>query len=187
LLQEIERNVPTTDIKKWNVMDAMRGIAVAWESITSTVIQNCFSKCSFGIEDAVVTEDDQDNSDWVELQGHVDCPSNFDEFLNVDQLIPTTEDHTATSLDVPDSEQVAYEREGEGEGIQLLPARPTRKDAVTALLVLDTVISASDADEKIVKEMDDIQEFVSKTYTQSLKQRSIDSYLRNYYLMLSFD
>jgi hypothetical protein len=111
LLQEKERNVPATDIRKCNVTDAMRGIAVAWESITSTVIHNCFSKCGFGIEDAVVTEDDQDNSNWVELQGHVDCPSNFDEFLNVDQLIPTTEDHTATSLDDPDSEHVVYGQE----------------------------------------------------------------------------
>jgi hypothetical protein len=42
LLREIERNVPATGMRKWNVMDAMRGIAVAWESITSTVIQNCF-------------------------------------------------------------------------------------------------------------------------------------------------
>jgi hypothetical protein len=81
LLREIERNVPTTDIRKWNVTDAMRGIAVVWESIISTVIQNCFSKCGLGIKDTVVTEeDDQDNSDWVELQGHVDFPSNFDEF-----------------------------------------------------------------------------------------------------------
>jgi hypothetical protein len=81
LLQEIERKVPTTDIRKWNVMDAMQGIAVAWESVTSTVIQNYFSKCGFGIEDAVVTqEDDQDNSNWVKLQSHADCPSNSDEF-----------------------------------------------------------------------------------------------------------
>jgi hypothetical protein len=79
----------------------------------------------------------------------------------VDQLIPTTEDHTATSLDVPDSDHVAYEQEEEGEGMQPLPARPTRKDTSTALSVLDTVISASDADEKIVKAMDDIQDFVS--------------------------
>jgi hypothetical protein len=84
----------------------------------------------------------------VELQGHVDCPSNFDEFLTMDQLIPTT-DHTATSLDVPDSEHVAYEQE-----------------------------EASDADEKIVKAMDDIQDLVSKIYTQSLKQRAIDSYFK---------
>jgi hypothetical protein len=105
----------------------------------------------------------------VELQGHADCPGNFDEFLNVDRLIPTAEDHTATSLDVPDSEQVVYEWEVEGVGMQLLPARPTRKDAFTALSVLDTVISASDANEKILKVMDDIQEFVSKIYRQSLK------------------
>jgi hypothetical protein len=40
--------------------------------------------------------------------------------------------------------------------MQLLPARPTQKDAFTALSVLDTVISTSDANEKIVKAMDDI-------------------------------
>jgi hypothetical protein len=79
----------------------------------------------------------------------------------VDQVIPTTEDHTATSLDVPDSEHVAYQRDEDGEGMQPLPVRPTRKDAFIALSVLDTVISASDADEKIVKAMDDIQVFVS--------------------------
>jgi hypothetical protein len=57
------------------------------------------------------------------MQGHVDCHSNFDEFLNVDQLIPTTEDQT-TSLDIPESGFVVYEweEEAEGEDIQLLPA-----------------------------------------------------------------
>jgi hypothetical protein len=97
----------------------------------------------------------------MKVQGHVDCPSNFDEFLNVNQLIPTTEDRTATSLDVPDSEHVAYEWEEEGEGMQPLSTRLTRKDAFIALSVLDTVISVSNADEKIVKVVDDIQDFVS--------------------------
>jgi hypothetical protein len=59
----------------------------------------------------------------------------------------------ATSLDVPDSEHTAYEWEEEVEGMQPLPARPTRKDAFTALSVLDTV---SDV-EKTVMAMDDIQ------------------------------
>jgi hypothetical protein len=96
----------------------------------------------------------------VQLQGHVDCPSNFDEFLNMDQLDPTTEDHMATSLDIPNSEHMAYEQE-EVEGMQPLPVCPTQKDAFTALSVLDTVISVSDADEKIVKMTDDIQDSVS--------------------------
>jgi hypothetical protein len=76
-----------TDIRKWNVMDAMRGVAVAWEFITSSVIQNCVTKCSFGIEDAIGTEEhDQDNSDWVELQDHVHCPSTFDQFIPTEEV-----------------------------------------------------------------------------------------------------
>jgi hypothetical protein len=53
--------------------------------------------------------------------------------------------------------------------MQPLPARPTWKDTFTALSVLDTVISAGDANEKTVKAMDDIQNFVSKIYRQFLK------------------
>lgn len=98
VLREIERNIPATNIRKWNVMDSMRGIAVMWESIKSTAIQNYIFKCGFGIKDSVVSEgDDLDKSGWVILQGHIDFPSNFFRFLNVDQLLPTTEDHTATS------------------------------------------------------------------------------------------
>jgi hypothetical protein len=50
----------------------------------------------------------------VELQGHVDCPNKYDDFLNVDQLIPTTEDDT-TRLDVPGSRLLAYKCEQETE------------------------------------------------------------------------
>jgi hypothetical protein len=97
----------------------------------------------------------------VELQGHVDCPSNYDEFLNVDQLIPTTEDQMATSFYIPDRHHMAYEwEEGmKGEEMQLFPAHPTWKDASVALSAPDTVICASDADEKIMTVMDDNQNF----------------------------
>jgi hypothetical protein len=47
-----------------------------------------------------------------------------------------------------------------------------------ALSVLKTVICASEANEKIVKVMDDIQDFLSKIYKQSLKERSTDSYFK---------
>jgi hypothetical protein len=75
---------------------------------------------------------------------------------------------------------VAYEpeEEVEWEEMQWLPAHPTRKDAFTTLSLLGTVISASDANEKIVKVMDDIQDFVSEIYKWPLKQRSIKSYFK---------
>jgi hypothetical protein len=51
----------------------------------------------------------------AKLLGHIDCPSNFDDFVYVVQLVPTTEYQT-TSLDIPDSRLMVYEREEEVEG-----------------------------------------------------------------------
>jgi hypothetical protein len=82
------------------------------------------------------------------------------------------------SLDAPDSENVTYRWEEEGEEMQLLSACPAQKDTFMALSVSDTVISASEADDKIVKVIDDIQDFVSTIYMQPLKQRSIESYFK---------
>jgi hypothetical protein len=59
-----------------------------------------------------------------------------------------------------------------------LLVRPTRKDTFTAFSVLDCVISSCDADEKIMKAINEIQDFVSKIYKNSLKQRSVDSYFK---------
>jgi hypothetical protein len=52
LSRETERNMTITDIKRWNIMNAMRGVAATWEPM-STVTRNCSSECGFGIKDAV--------------------------------------------------------------------------------------------------------------------------------------
>jgi hypothetical protein len=57
--------------------------------------------------------------------------------------------------------------EAEVEEIQLLSAYPTQKDASMALSVFNTVISASDTNEKIAKAMDDIQDLCLR-FTNSL-------------------
>jgi hypothetical protein len=58
-------------------------------------------------------------------------------------------------------------QEEEGEKMQPLPERPTRQDAFTALSVLDCVITSTDADEIIVKALDEIQDFCPR-YTKTL-------------------
>lgn len=74
LLMETERNIPVTEVTRWDIMDAMMDVAVEWVSITSTVIQTYLSKCGFVIEDVVdIVEEDQDTSDWAELQGKMNC------------------------------------------------------------------------------------------------------------------
>jgi hypothetical protein len=92
------------------------------------------------------------------------------------QLTPTTEAQMTTSLGFPDGEDMVSEQEEEAEGeeMQLLSSHPAWKEAFKTLAVLDAVIIASNADDKILRAMDDIQDFVSKIYKQSLKQSLID-------------
>jgi hypothetical protein len=45
--------------------------------------------------------------------------------------------------------------------------------------VLDSVLSVSDADDKIVKAMDKLQNSMQKVYKNGLKQSTIDSYYKN--------
>lgn len=44
--------------------------------------------------------------------------------------------------------------------------------------VLDSVLSASEAEDKIVKSMDKLQTSVPKVYKNGLKQSTIDSYYK---------
>jgi hypothetical protein len=81
------------------MVDAMRSASMAWESILTAVIQNCFAKCGFGTASSVNADDDE-NCECVELQDHNNCPCTFSEFLNVDKSVPTTVDQP-TSLDGP--------------------------------------------------------------------------------------
>jgi hypothetical protein len=47
LLEETEKDAPTEEVRKWNILGAAQGILMAWESIMPAVIENRFVKCSF--------------------------------------------------------------------------------------------------------------------------------------------
>jgi hypothetical protein len=160
-------------------MEHLGCYARAWESIMPAVIQNCFMKCGFSSASSDNTDSDEENCRWMELQGHTDCPSTFEEFLNVNKSVPTTTVQL-TSLDGPgpSSEHVVGKEEEKMEETWPLPTPPPRKDALMALSVLDSVVNVSDADNRLVKAMDELQDFVSKVYKNSFKQRSIDSYFK---------
>jgi hypothetical protein len=82
---------PAAEVRKWNILDDTYSVAMSWESIMPVVIKNWFAKYGAGTLSKVSNEEAEENDEWVELQGHLDCPSNFDEFLNVYKSIPTTD------------------------------------------------------------------------------------------------
>jgi hypothetical protein len=46
----------------------------------------CFAKCGFDTLSEVSAEENE----WMEFQGHMDCPHNFDVLLNVNKSNSTT-------------------------------------------------------------------------------------------------
>jgi hypothetical protein len=43
LLWEIDRDAPTQDARNWNILDAMCGVSMTWESIMPAVLQSHFA------------------------------------------------------------------------------------------------------------------------------------------------
>lgn len=76
------------------------------------------------------------------------------------------------------SEHVVVEIEDNMKEIQPLPTWPPRKEALMVLSLLYSAVSASDADNGIMKAMDELQHFVTKVYKNCLQQRSTDSYFK---------
>ena len=69
-------------------------------------------------------------------------------------------------------------RRGRGEhGENLAPLHPTpHKDALMSLSMLDSILS--EVDDKIVKSMDKLQNFVPEVYENGLKQNTTDPYYK---------
>jgi len=99
------------------------------------------------------------------------APSTFKEFLNVDKSVPTTTDQP-TSLDGfgPSTEHTVGKEE---EKMEETP--PHHQDAIMALSLLDTAECASDMND-IMKAVDELQDFVSKVYTNGFRESSSNSY-----------
>ena len=61
---------------------------------------------------AVNTAENKENGKWEKLQDHIDCPSSFDELLNVDQLIPSPITQRQNSDDCNCKHNASYKQEG---------------------------------------------------------------------------
>jgi hypothetical protein len=92
--KEMEKCSCCSRHQEWNILDAMCNVAVSWKSIVPVVILFCSAKGGFATVNEVSPGKDEGN-EWMEFQGHMDCPCIFDEFLIVGKLIQNT------SSDVP--------------------------------------------------------------------------------------
>jgi hypothetical protein len=90
--------------------------------------------------------------------------------VNVDTLFQTTDNQLDENLDIPDCEHMANEREERESPLSY----PTHKEA----LQYSQCWTLVNTDDKVVKAMGVIMEFVSNILKSSLKQNSFDLYIQ---------
>jgi hypothetical protein len=86
--------------------------------------------------------------------------------MNLKKSVPTTTDQPI-SFDNPGLslvQVVVEEEEEEKKETQTLTVQTPRKEALMALLLLYSAVSECDADDGIMKVMDELQDFVSKVH-----------------------
>lgn len=92
LLWEVDRNFLMEDKVECCEchMRCSHGMEICHARSNSELLHSIFRQCC----------EDEQNCEWVQLQGHNDCPSTFMKFLNVAKSVPATGD-LLTSLGSP--------------------------------------------------------------------------------------
>ncbi|KAJ8867134.1 hypothetical protein PR048_032998 [Dryococelus australis] len=77
-----------TSAFKWNILQAMHRLCLAWSRLKPSTIANCFAKVGFPAgtdENNCNDETDECEPEWVEVQSNLDSgESSFSDFTSVD-------------------------------------------------------------------------------------------------------
>jgi len=160
--------------KKMNILDAM----YLWHRNPLRLQKSRTALHNMALPLISVNVDKDDKiCEWVEMQGHNHCPSPISEFIYVEKSVHTTSGEQPTV----NSRQVWTD-----QAPALLTWQARKRNPATSLLTLSWRRSngntgAEDSknlgnpDDRFVKAMDELQDFVSQVCYNFLKQRSINS------------
>ena len=136
-----------------DILEAMKLLGQAWNSVSGTMIQNCFRKVRFSpsmLEENLETANESDNNGegiWERLQvaGLVPEGFNFNEYLEGDSDLITREIITESSIidDLRSSEHPADDQEDDDEeNNSLEKSEPTPFSVLEALKMLNRYFRA---------------------------------------------
>lgn len=131
--------------KKLSILDALYLIASSWNSMRDEVIQNCFRKAGFIIQDDI-NEEDMPLSSFILPRPSNMTEEEFDQFIDLDNELATGEPIELSDI-LPEASSGAIELsdsdDADEEAIQTLPP-PSMKDALAAIDTLKRFFSDHD-------------------------------------------
>ena len=171
-----------------NVLEAMKLLRQAWNSVSEVTIQNCFYKVNFiclEAEDEDVEVKSNVNRDaegiWQRLQACGLVPETFDfsEYSKIDENIVTCK--TVTESDILHgiqtvAETVEKESNNDNDGSNTVEALITPVEALTSKRQLDQYLRCHDDSEKTLHLLAKIQNYVEHKSISKPKQLKINDF-----------
>ena len=170
---------------KVDVLEAMRLLRRAWNSVSEVTLQNCFKKANFvRLEDEDNIEETENNGDkdvegiWERLQACRLIPETYDftEYSESDANVITRETVSESSIlhDLQATAEIVQE-EGDDDDDDSNPveATLTHVEALTSMRELDRYLRSHDDSEEMLNFLVKIEHYVVNKSTSKAKQLKI--------------
>lgn len=186
LVKRLLRGLESTgELKKVNVLEAINFIVSAWESVTPSVIANCFQSAGFsdGESTEVYELDAEDEfsdkeskeefvDDWMKLQKNMNFTTSFEEYVSVDDdVLP------CDMLSVDDICEITDDNEEMNEPDEEDVKVPSLSDAEKGLETFRRFIySIEDVPQEVFKNLRQLENFNSEIAVKMRKQKIIQDF-----------
>ncbi|XP_065356173.1 tigger transposable element-derived protein 6-like [Calliphora vicina] len=153
-----------------NVLQGIRMAHKAWESVQKSTIFNCFATCGF-VErpNILITENVciQDSEEWLILKNQLNLTEQFDDFVNFDDNITSTESLTDDDIITSVTKQQDNADQGE-EDTEEIETIISAKEAKIIVGKLQTFLEAQDSTP------------LSTFNSLASVEKNIDDFIRNF-------
>uniref|UniRef100_A0A0B7BUR4 DDE-1 domain-containing protein n=1 Tax=Arion vulgaris TaxID=1028688 RepID=A0A0B7BUR4_9EUPU len=172
----VENNTITPS---WSVLDAIKAIAVSWESVPSKHLQNCFSRAwrhsnTNPIEELDGDIDTTSHDEWDILQDVANPGVSFEEFISADDDVavcsPEESDVHVQSV-VCEVQEISSEESDEDNSIP-----PTRQEVLTALDTLERFATTAEMTARFTEAIHTVGREVTMHFRSRLRQRNIQEF-----------
>lgn len=171
---------------KFNILDALKLIKVAWGKVTKETIVNCFKHVGFygtvGPQDEEQATEGEENDSRLEgLKKFMDVGCSFNEFVEIDENLQTcatlsNEDIVAVFSDNQSMSQDDAEELDDTEPIKI----PTNKEVISAFNTIQNYLLVNDdIDEIAMDQIHKIQSTIEAKMVQSKQQKKITDFFKN--------
>ena len=164
-----------------NVLEAMRLLRRAWNSVSEVTIQNCFKKANFvRLEDEDNIEETENNGDrdvegiWERLQACGLIPETYDftEYSESDANVITRETVSESRIlhDLQATAEIVQEEGDDDDDSNPIEAALTPVEALTSMRELDRYLRSHDDSEEMLNFLAKIEHYVVNKFISKAKQ-----------------